>query len=133
MIENISAKIKQSNIIPKVDNLINNLNQTTKDLQKVFNNQNQENLTLFLSNMSAASTNINGLVANIDDTRKSMDVLLSNIDNVIGDINYMIENNDGKLNTSLTDLQKTLSVIATHSGVITYHLEDSSRNIHEFT
>jgi phospholipid/cholesterol/gamma-HCH transport system substrate-binding protein len=133
MLENISSQIEQSNMVNKVDILISNLNQTSEELQKVFNSQNQENLTLFLSNMSAASSNMNELVENIDDTRKSMDILLSNIDNVIGDINYTIENNDGKMNASLTDLQKTLSVISTHIDAITHHLEGSSRNIHEFT
>lgn len=133
MLENISSQIEQSNMVHKVDNLIGNLNKTSEDLQKVFDSQNQENLSLFLSNMSAASSNMNELVTNIDNTRKAMDILLSNIDNVIGDINYMIENNDGKMNASLTDLQKTLSVISTHIDTITHHLEGSSRNIHEFT
>lgn len=133
MLENISSQVEQADMVRKVDTLIVNLNQTSKDLQKVFNSQNQENLTTFLGNMSNASSGMNELVENIDGTRKSMDVLLSNIDNVIGDINYTIENNDGKLNASLTDLQKTLSVISTHIDTITHHLEGSSRNIHEFS
>ncbi|MCZ6802810.1 MAG: hypothetical protein O7D86_02450 [Proteobacteria bacterium] len=83
--------------------------------------------------MNSASSNMNELLGDIDGTRQSMDILLSNIDNVIGDINYMIENNDGKMDASLTDLQKTLSVISTHIDTITHHLEGSSRNIHEFT
>ena len=133
MLENLNSQIEQSNMVKKVDVLISNLNKTSEDLQEVFNNQNKENLNLFITNMSAASSNMNDLLTNIDGTRKSMDVLLSNIDNVIGDINYTIENNDGKLNSSLTDLQKTLFVISTHIDAITHHLEGSSRNIHEFT
>lgn len=133
MLENFSAQMEQSNMVNKVDLLVSNLNQTSEDLQKVFNTQNQENLTTLLSNMSHASTGMNELVANIDDTRKSMDLLLSNIDNVIGDVNYMLEDNDGKMDASLTDLQKTLSVMSTHIDAITNHLEGSSRNMHEFT
>jgi phospholipid/cholesterol/gamma-HCH transport system substrate-binding protein len=133
MLENISAQIEKSNMVNKVDVLINNLNQTSQDLQKVFNSQNQENLSTFLNNMSDASTGMNDLVANIDVTRQSMDVLLSNIDNVIGDVNYMLEDNDGRMKASLIDLQKTLSVISTHIDSITNHLEGSSRNMHEFT
>lgn len=133
VLENISTQIEQSNMVYKVDNLITNLNKTSEDLQKVFNSQNQENLTTFLNNMSAASSNMNELVANIDDTRRSMDILVANIDNVIGDVNYTIESNDGKLNASLTDLRKTLSVISNHIEAVTHHLEGSSRNINEFT
>ena len=133
LLENFSNQVKQTNMVSKVDTLIGNLNQTSEDLQKVFNSQNQENLTTFLNNMSTASTGMNDLVANIDDTRKSMDLLLSNIDNVIGDVNYMLEENDGKMNASLIDLQKTLSVMSTHIDAITHHLEGSSRNMHEFT
>lgn len=133
LLENFSKQVEQTNMVSKVDTLISNLNQTSEDLQKVFNSHNQKNLTTFLNNMSNASTGMNELVANIDDTRKSMDLLLSNIDNVIGDVNYMLEDNDGKMSTSLTDLQKTLSVMSTHIDAITHHLEGSSRNIHEFT
>jgi phospholipid/cholesterol/gamma-HCH transport system substrate-binding protein len=133
MLEKISSQINQTNMVNKVDVLISNLNQTSEDLQKVFNTQNQENLTTFLNNMSNASTGMNELVSNIDDTRRSMDLLLSNIDNVIGDVNYMLEDNDGKMNASLTDLQKTLSVMSTHIDAIAHHLEGSSRNMHEFT
>ena len=133
MLENFSTQMEKSNMVNKVDLLISNLNRTSEDLQKVFNVQNQENLTTFLNNMSNASTGLNQLVENIDDTRKSMDLLLSNIDNVIGDVNYMLEDNDGKMNASLTDLQKTLSVMSTHIDAITNHIEGSSRNMHEFT
>lgn len=133
LLENFSQQIEQADMVKKVDTLISNLNKTSEDLQNVFNTKNQENLTTFLNNMSAASTGMNELVANIDDTRKSMDLLLSNIDNVIGDVNYVLEDNDGKLNTSLADLQKTLSVMSNHIDAITHHLEGSSRNIHEFT
>tara|TARA_R110002072_G_scaffold32211_8_gene98635 strand:- start:11855 stop:12865 length:1011 start_codon:yes stop_codon:yes gene_type:complete len=133
LLESFSNQVKQTNMVSKVDTLISNLNQTSEDLQKVFNSQNQKNLTTFLNNMSKASTGMNELVSNIDDTRKSMDLLLSNIDNVIGDVNYMLENSDGKMSASLTDLQKTLSVMSTHVDAITHHLEGSSRNMHEFT
>lgn len=133
LLENFSSQVEKADMVNKVDVLITNLNQTSEDLQKVFDTQNQENITTFLNNMSDASTGMNELVANIDDTRKSMDLLLSNIDNVIGDVNYVLEDNDGKMNASLTDLQKTLSVMSTHIDAITHHLEGSSRNIHEFT
>ncbi len=133
LLENFGKQVEQANMVSKVDTLISNLNQTSEDLQKVFNSQNQENLTNFLGNMSNASTGMNELVANIDDTRKSMDLLLSNIDKVTGDVNYILEDNDGKMSDSLTDLQKTLSVMSTHIDAITHHLEGSSRNIHEFT
>ena len=131
LLENFGKQVEQANMVSKVDTLISNLNQTSEDLQKVFNSQNQENLTNFLGNMSNASTGMNELVANIDDTRKSMDLLLSNIDKVTGDVNYILEDNDGKMSDSLTDLQKTLSVMSTHIDAITHHLEGSSRNINE--
>lgn len=133
MLEKISSQIEQSNMINNVDELIKNLNRTSAELQTVFNSQNQDNLSDFLSNMNSASTNINELVEHIDNTRQSMDILLSNIDKVIGDINYIVETNDGKLNDSFSDIQKTLSVISTHIDVIAHHLEGSSRNMQEFT
>lgn len=133
MLEKISSQIEQTNLINNVDKLLNNLNRASEDLQVILNSQNQENLSNFLSNMNSASSNINDLVEHIDNTRKSMDILLSNIDKVIGDINYIVESNDGKLDDSFTDIQKTLSVIATHIDTIAHHLEGSSRNMQEFT
>ena len=133
LLESFSNQVEQTDMVSKLSGLINNLNQTSEDLQKVFNSQNQENVTVFLDSMSIASTGMNKLVTNIDDTRKSMDIILSNIDKVIGGVNHMLEDNDNKMSGSLTDLQKTLSVMSTHIDAITHHLEGSSRNIHEFT
>jgi len=45
----------------------------------------------------------------------------------------MVEANSNKLDSSLADLHKTLSVVSTHIDAITHHLEGSSRNMHEFT
>ena len=133
MLENISSQIDETNPIRNVDKLIKNLNQTSEEIQKVFNRQNQDNLNKILSNLNQASYNMNELLNELDGTRESMDLLLSNIDNVTGDINHMLESSDDKLDASLTDLQKTLSVISTHINTISHHLEGSSRNIHEFT
>jgi phospholipid/cholesterol/gamma-HCH transport system substrate-binding protein len=133
LLESFSNQVEQTDMVSKLSGLINNLNQTSEDLQKVFNSQNQENVTVFLESMSIASKGMNKLVTNIDDTRKSMDIILSNIDKVIGGVNHMLEDNDNKMSGSLTDLQKTLSVMSTHIDAITHHLEGSSRNIHEFT
>ena len=126
MVEKISIQIDKSDIVNKVDKLINNLNQTSEILKKMINNRNQENLASFLDSMSDISANTDELVGNLDETRKTMDIVLENV----GD---MVETNSNKLDSSLTDLQKTLSVISTHIDAITHHLEGSSRNMHEFT
>ena len=126
MVEKISIQIDKSDIVNKVDKLVNNLNQTSENLKKMINNKNQENLTLFLDNMNTISSNTDELVANLDETRKAMDVVLENV-------GHMVETNSDKLGSSLTGLEKTLSVISTHIDVITHHLEGSSRNMHEFT
>ncbi len=47
LLENFGKQVEQANMVSKVDTLISNLNQTSEDLQKVFNSQNQENLTKF--------------------------------------------------------------------------------------
>ena len=131
--DRISTQVEHSDVIAKTDRLITSLNKTSEELQKVFDDQNKENLSQFLSNMNTASTNMNELLDHIDNTRSSMDLLLSNIDKVIGDINNMVETNDEKLEQSFSDIRRTLSVISTHIDTITYHLEGSSRNMHEFT
>ena len=126
MVEKISVQIDKSDIVNKVDALVSNLNQTSENLKKVINNKNQENLASFLDSMSDISANTDELVGNLDATRKTMDAVLVNV----GD---MVETNSNKLDSSLADLQKTLSVISTHIDAITHHLEGSSRNMHEFT
>ena len=126
MVEKINTQIDKADIVNKVDKLVDNLNQTSGNLKKMINNKNQENLTLFLSNLETITTNTSELVVNLDETRKTMDV-------VIEDVGSMVEVNSNKLDTSLSDLQKTLSIISTHIDTITHHLEGSSRNMHEFT
>ena len=126
MVQKISIQIDESDMINKVDQLINNLNQTSENLKKMINNKNQENLASFLDNMSTISASTDELVGNLDETRKTMDVVLD-------DVGDMVETNSNKLDSSLADLQKTLLVISTHIDAITHHLEGSSRNMHEFT
>ena len=76
--------------------------------------------------METASGNLNELLARIEETRSAMNQLVKNVDG-------MVVNNDENIKSSVNDLRKTLDVIARNINAITYHLEGSSRNIHELS
>jgi len=125
LIDNINQKLGEQ-VFTDTTELLRKMNTSADRLLILMNEDNQQNLQQFLANMEDASGTLNELLARIEDTRLAMDQLVHNVDGMVVD-------NDENIRNSVQDLHQTLDVIAQNINAITYHLEGSSRNIHELS
>ena len=125
LIDNINQKLGEQ-VFTDTTDLLRKLNLGADRLLVLMDDNNQQNLQQFLANMEAASSTLNELLARIEDTRLAMNQLVQNVDGMVVDNGENIKN-------SVHDLHKTLDVISQNINAITYHLEGSSRNIHELS
>jgi len=125
MIDNLNAKLNQD-VLSDMEKLLQKLNQTADRLLLSLNDENQRNLDEFLANMQAASGTLNEVIFRIEDTRAAMNQVLLNVDGVISE-------NQESFKASMTDMQKSLNIISQNINAIVYHMEGSSRNMHELS
>ena len=125
LIDNINQKLGEQ-VFTDITDLLRKLNTGADRMLILMDDNNQQNLQQFLANMEDASGTLNGLLARIEDTRSAMNQLVRNVDGMVVD-------NGADIKSSVNDLHKTLDVISRNIDTITYHLEGSSRNIHELS
>lgn len=125
MIDNLNTRLNQD-ILADMSDLLQKLNQAADKMLSSLNDTNLKNLDEFLANMQAASSTLNEVIFRIEDTRAAMNQVLLNVDGVISD-------NQESLKSSMTDMQKSLNIISQNISSIVYHMEGSSRNIHELS
>ena len=125
VVEKIGERLDKE-VINDLRDLLEKLNMSADRVLLVLDENNQENLDEFLANMKYASTTLNEVLFRIEDTRAAMNEVLLHVDGVVTD-------NESNINTSMTDLQKSLNIISQKINAITYHMEGTSRNMHELT
>ena len=125
LIDNINQKLGEQ-VFTDITDLLRKLNTGADRLLVLTDENNQQNLQQFLANMETASGSLNELLGRIEDTRSAMNQLIQNVDG-------MVVENDENIKSSVKNLRQTLDVISQNINAITYHLEGSSRNIHELS
>ena len=125
MVNKLDGQLEQRVMVDLAD-LLKKLNQSADRLLVVLDDENRENLDEFLANMQSASSTLNEVIFRIEDTRAAMNEVLLNIDGVLSD-------NQDSIKTSMNDLQKSLNIVSKNINTIVYHMEGSSRNIHELS
>jgi phospholipid/cholesterol/gamma-HCH transport system substrate-binding protein len=99
----------------------------TADVQKmtgtlstqVLNEKNAEQMADTIRNVAQLS-------AGLQDSRKKLDTVLGSLDKTV-------DGNRGTVEASLKDLRHTLQAVARNIDSLTYNLEGTSRNFHEFS
>lgn len=124
--KNLERKINEAEFMQETNQLIAKLNTAADGLNNILNEDNQSTVTSTLGNLQAASGNLNVLLNNIEQTRGSMD-------KVLGSLDQLITENQPDLQASIRELRMALETIASNIDAITYHLEGTSRNMHEFS
>lgn len=123
---NLEQKLNETEIVDQTNQLIRKLNRSAASLEQIFSQPNQQHVAMTLGNLETASANLNTLLTNIEQTRVNMDEVLASVDGLVDD-------NKQDLQTSVSQLRAALETIAANIDAITYHLEGSSRNMHEFS
>ncbi len=123
---NLEQKLDETEIVDQTNQLIRKLNRSATSLEEMFSQPNQQHVATTLGNLETASANLNHLLNGIEQSRANMDEVLAGIDALVSD-------NEEDLQTSVSQLRAALETIAANIDAITYHLEGSSRNMHEFS
>lgn len=126
LIADMQQKLDGTEIVEQTNTLFAKLNRSADSLEMLLSEGNRRHVTMTLDNLRSASGNLNALLASIDRTRKNMDKVLVGIDE-------LVSNNEDDLQATVSQLRTALEIIATNIDSVTYHLEGTSRNIHEFS
>ena len=125
LIDNINQKLGEQ-VFTDIKALLDKLNKSADRMLLLMDDDNQQNLDQFLANMESASKAMNELLERMEQTRLATNQLVHNVDGMVVD-------NSENIRESFNDLHNTLDVISQNINAITYHLEGSSRNIHELS
>lgn len=92
----------------------------------VLGQANRERIEETLANMRRVSDEFLGLAQQLRRSEERIDGLIASLDETLA-------NNRGDIEQSVEDLRYTLQVVAEHIDAISYNLEGTSRNMHEFS
>jgi phospholipid/cholesterol/gamma-HCH transport system substrate-binding protein len=109
------------------------LDHSAVQLQTVLRDENVQHVDHMLDQLDGASVKVNRLATELEDTR-------SRANGVINEAHELISKNRDGVNASVllvkssaANLEKTIHTVAENIDDIVYHVNDSSRNLHEFT
>jgi phospholipid/cholesterol/gamma-HCH transport system substrate-binding protein len=125
MVDNINQQLGQK-LFADMEQLLGNLNDGSERLLLLLDDNNLNNLDQFLVNMETASSTLNELLDRIEETRAAMN-------GVLIDINGLVVDNQENVEKSVNDLRNSLDVISQNINAIVYHMEGSTRNVHELS
>lgn len=118
--------MEETDFIRKTDRLVAKLNTVADNLNVILNDTNRNSVAETVDNLRTASENLNELLVNFDATRVRMDEILGGVDT-------LMDNNRDDLEVSVKELRTTLESVSSNIDSIIYHLEGTSRNMHEFS
>jgi len=95
-------------------------------LGRLVSARNAKNLDRFLANVDAISSELRTAVKGFRLTRRKLD-------GVLGQVSGLIRRNGDNVSNAVVDIRRTAAVISAHAEGLTYHLEGTARNLHEFT
>lgn len=103
-----------------------NLEQASKNLNEgLLGEANRQQISRTLSNMRGFSEEFVQLAQELRRSQKRIDGLIASLDDTVSE-------NSEAVSQSVKDLRYTLRVVSEHIDAISYNLEGTSRNMHEF-
>ena len=97
----------------------------TKLDKRLLSDANAERFSGTLENLQQFSSDATGLTRQLRNTGKRVNSLVAKLDR-------LTKNNESAIDASISDMRYSLSTIARRIDTITYNLEGTSRNMHEF-
>jgi len=113
-------------VTASVNQLLNSLNSSANQLAELLNENNQQHLSNVFENADIISENLSSLTQGFNDVRTQLDRLLKNS-------NELLTDNSDDIRHSVIDLRSSLGVVSENINAIIYNLENTSRNVNEFS
>ena len=106
--------------------LLENLSAGANDMRQLVGKENQASLSRFLSSMEQSATNFATLSGDLEASRQQLNQLLQTSQGVVSD-------NRQNIRQAVSDLRSSLQIVSQHISSVSYNLEDTSRNMAEFS
>ena len=133
LVESLRKRVDDPELFDQLKKVVAKVDRSADQLNKMLGKENQRRLSTILSNGETASGNLNDLVTRIETTRREMD-------HVLIEMNKMVSSNQEGVSKTVTDaatamqeLRHSLQTVSESIDTVMYHLEGTSRNVHEFS
>ncbi|MBI4696661.1 MAG: MCE family protein [Gammaproteobacteria bacterium] len=129
-VANLDRRVN-GDLLNEAESVLGKLNDSATRLQRVLGERNEQRIDGFLSHLDEMAVNMNDLVKRLDETRVQMNHVLVGVDALVTDNRDDIGAAVKSARGSLADMQTSLATINEHIDSVMYHLEGSTREMHE--
>lgn len=127
-------------ILASTETLLDRLNRSAEQLRVMLGPENRKRLDTTLDNFELSSENVARASANAVDVSEQARAVARDVqrtrqrvDDLLGSLQGVVDGNREHLAVALRDARRVLDVVAEHVDEITYHIQGTSRNMHEFS
>lgn len=123
----LNTRVLGDDNLGRIDSALANLEQASRTLnQGLLGEANRARVRAALANAEQVSAEAVSLAENAEQTRRQLDQLIAEMNAALGTAKP-------KMQASLQDLRYSLQVVSQHVDSIAYNLENTSRNMSEFS
>ncbi len=113
-------------ITENTNTLLTSLNQTANRLNSILNEKNESHVNDFLANANTFSEELSTISTDIGSLKNELQLFLK-------DSHQLIHENKNDLHKSIVGLADSSELLNNHLNTILYHLDGTSRNLHELS
>ncbi len=126
LMDKLRGDLERADLVTEASSVLVRLNDAAGSLQQWLSVENRNNAETALSNLAQASGKLHTVLGEVEQLREHAERVLSGVEG-------MVDENRGDLHGAVKELRQILTTLSLRVDTVGYHLEGSSRNIHEFT
>lgn len=130
ILANLDRRLNQD-LANQAQTVLQSLDASAQRLQRILGPENERRIGQFLGHIDDVALNLNQLVSRIEATRLQMNQVLSGIGQLVTDNDQDVAQAVRGARLSMQEMEATLSTINENIDTVMYHLEGSSRQMHE--
>jgi phospholipid/cholesterol/gamma-HCH transport system substrate-binding protein len=116
-----------------IKGLMAKLDHSVAQLEHTLRDENVKHVDRIVANADDATQHVNKLAIDLGETRTKANALLAELHGLVNANREGVTQSITHIKAAATDLEKTVHAVSTNINDIMYHLNDGSRNMHEFT
>ncbi len=126
LMDKLRSDLERADLVTEAGNVLARLNEAAASLQQLLGEDNRRSATTTLSNLEKASGKLRIVLGEVEQLREHAERVLIGVEGMVGE-------NREDLRFAVKDLRQILDVLSQRVETVSYHLEGSSRNFHEFS
>ncbi len=126
LMDKLRSDLERADLVTEASSVLTRLNGAASSLQQWLGEENRSSAETTLANLEQASGKLHTVLLDLHQVREHADRVLDDVEGMVGE-------NRGDLRAAVGELRQVLTALSQRVDTVGYHLEGSSRNIHEFT